>query len=48
MFEDEEDEDKVVKIELPKYTVFYSDINPNKLINVLECIYTWLLIFYYL
>jgi len=38
MFEDEDDEEKVVKIELPKYQILYSDLNSAKIIPILECI----------
>jgi len=30
--------EKVVKIELPKYQILYSDLNSAKIIPILECI----------
>lgn len=40
MYEDEE-EDKVVKIELPKYQVLYTDLASEKIYKVIERIFTF-------
>ena len=37
MYDEEEEEEKVVKIIIPRYKLLYSDIDPAKVIHVLEC-----------
>ncbi len=37
MYDDDEEEDKKVKIELPRYRIIYEDIDPKKVTQILEC-----------
>lgn len=37
MSNEEEDEEVVKKIKIPKYTVYFSDMDPKNLAKIVEC-----------
>jgi hypothetical protein len=39
MSNEEEDEEVVKKIKIPKYTLYFSDMDPKHIAKILECKY---------
>jgi len=44
MYDDEEEDDKVKKIILPKYQILHYDIDPKKLVQIVECIINYIIV----